>query len=129
MEEQFKNIDRLAEKLVKDAGIHKPSVNFLSDVMSAVNQTAIKKLEYKPLISRATWFVIGTLFAASFVALYFYSTPQLSLLQDVNLFEKLSFKIPISEFQVPKTAVYAIGCLGLFLFQIPFLKSYLKTKD
>lgn len=128
MEEQFKNIDRGAEKLVKEAGLHKPSANFLSDVMSAVNKTAIKQ-EYKPLISRSTWFIIGTLFAASFIALYFYSTPELSILQDLNLFEKLSFEIPTSEFQVPKTMVYAIGCLGLFLFQIPFLKNYLKTKD
>ncbi len=126
MEEQFKNIDRLTEKLVKDAGINKPSANFLSDVMSAVNQTAIKQ-EYKPLISRSTWFIIGTLFAALFVALYFYSTPELSLLQDLNLFEKLSFEIPTSELKVPKTMVYAIGFLGLFLFQIPFLKNYLKT--
>jgi hypothetical protein len=128
MEEQFKNIDRGIEKLVKEAGIHKPSANFLNDVMSAVNQTAIKQV-YKPLISRATWFIIVTLFAASFVVLYFYSTPELSLLQDLNLFEKLSFEIPTSEFQVPKTMVYAIGCLGLFLFQIPFLKNYLKTND
>jgi hypothetical protein len=125
MEEQFKNIDRGIEKLVKDAGIHKPSANFLSDVMSAVNQTAIKQ-EYKPLISRSAWFIIGTSFAASFVALYFYSSPELSLLQDLNFFDKLSFEIPTSEFKVPKTAVYAIGCLGLFLFQIPFLKNYLK---
>jgi hypothetical protein len=127
MEEQFKNIDRLTEKLVKGAGIHKPSANFLSDVMSAVNKTAIKQ-EYKPLISRSTWIIIGTLFGTSFIALYFYSSPELSILQDLNLFEKISFKIPVSEFQVPKTAVYAIGCLGLFLFQIPFLKNYLKTK-
>ena len=126
MEEQFKNIDKLTEKLVKDAGIHKPSANFLSDVMLAVNQTAIKQ-EYKPLISRSTWFIIGTLFAGSFVALYFYSSPELQLLQDINLFEKLSFKVPVLEFQIPKTMVYAIGCLGLFLFQIPFLKNYLKT--
>tara|TARA_R110000772_G_scaffold75133_7_gene163235 strand:+ start:2227 stop:2613 length:387 start_codon:yes stop_codon:yes gene_type:complete len=128
MEEQFKNIDRLTEKLVKDAGLDKPSTNFLNDVMSAVNQTAIKQ-EYKPLISKPTWFIIGALFVASFVALYFYSSPELSLLQDLNLFEKLSFKMPVSEFQVPKTMVYAIGCLGLFLFQIPFLKNYLKTND
>jgi hypothetical protein len=127
MEEQFKNIERGIEKLVKEAGLDKPSANFLSDVMSAVNQTAIKQ-EYKPLISRSTWFIIGTLFGTSFIALYFYSSPELSILQDLNLFEKISFKMPVSEFQVPKTAVYAIGCLGLFLFQIPFLKSYLKTK-
>lgn len=126
MEEQFKNIDRLTEKLVKDAGIHKPSANFLTDVMSAVNKTAIKQ-EYKPLISRSTWFIIATLFAVSFVTLYFYSSPELSILQDLNLFEKLSFEIPTSEFQVPKTMVYAIGFLGLFLFQIPFLKNYIKT--
>ena len=126
MEEQFKNIDRLTEKLVKDAGIHKPSANFLSDVMSKVERKAILQ-EYKPLISRSTWLIIGTLFAASFVALYFSSSPELSLLQDLNIFEKLSFEIPISEFQVPKTMVYAIGFLGLFLFQIPFLKNYLKS--
>jgi hypothetical protein len=126
MEEQFKNIDRLTEKLVKDAGIHKPSANFLSGVMSAVNKTAIKQ-EYKPLISGSAWFIIATLFAVSFVTLYFYSSPELSLLQDINLFEKLSFKMPVLEFQIPKTMVYAIGFLGLFLFQIPFLKNYMKT--
>ena len=128
MEEQFKNIDRGTEILVKEAGLHKPSANFLSDVMSAVNKTAIKQ-EYKPLISRTTWFIIGTLFATSFIALYFYSTPELSILQDLNLFEKISFKMPVSEFQMPKTMVYGIGFLGLFLFQIPFLKNYLKTND
>lgn len=128
MEEQFKNIDRLTEKIVKDAGLHKPSANFLSDVMSAVNQTVIKQ-EYEPLISRATWFIIGTLFTLSLVVLYFFSTPELSILKDLSIFEKVSFNMPVLEYKFPKTLVYGIGFLGLFLIQIPFLKHYMGKSD
>jgi nitric oxide reductase large subunit len=123
MEEQFKNIDRLTKKLLKEAGTHKPSSNFLSKVMTGVEQTAIKKA-YQPLISRTAWLVIGVLSVVLIVVLIAFPFPQLSFISDLQLSEKIHFQNPFSGIEISKTTVYAVGFLGLFLVQIPFLKHY-----
>lgn len=127
MEEQFKNIDKLTEKLVKEAGLHQPSASFLTNVMSALEQKSIKQI-YEPLISKSAWIVIGVLFIASLVLLYFNSSSQLILFKDLHLSEKLNFQNPFSAIEFSKTTVYAIGFLGLFLIQIPFLKRLVEQK-
>jgi hypothetical protein len=127
MEEQFKNIDKLTKKLVKEAGIHKPSANFLNNVMSVVEQKSIKRV-YEPLISRSAWIVIGVLFVASLILLYFYSSSQFILFNDLHLSQKLNFYNPFSAIKFSKTTVYAISFLGLFLIQIPFLKRLMEQR-
>lgn len=123
MEEQFKNIDRVTKKLLKEAGTHKPSSNFLSNVMTGVEQTAIKKA-YQPLISRPAWLVIGVLSVILIAVLTAYPVPQISFISDLQISEKLGLQNPFSGIEFSKTTVYAIGFLGLFLVQIPFLKHY-----
>ena len=121
MEEQFKNIDKLTEKLVKEAGIHKPSANFLNNVMLAVEQKSIKRV-YEPLISRSTWWIIGILSVALLIVLFIFPFTQLPFVSDLELSQKLNFENPFSGIEFSKTTVYAVGFLGLFLIQIPFLK-------
>lgn len=123
MEEQFKNIDRLTKKLLQEAGTHKPSSNFLNNVMLEVEQTAIKKA-YQPLISRSTWLVIVVLSVVLILVLTAFPFPQLSFISDLQLSEKLNFQNPFSGIEFSKTTIYAVGFLGLFLVQIPFLKHY-----
>ena len=127
MEEQYKNIDRLTEKLVKEAGIHKPSSNFLSNVMLAVEQKSVKQA-YQPLISRTTWLVIGILTVVLTLVLYIYPFVELSFISDLQLSEKLNFQNPFSGIKFSKTTVYAVGFLGLFLIQIPFLKGLIEQR-
>lgn len=127
MEEQFKNIDKLTEKLVKEAGIHKPSPNFLNNVMSAVEQKSVKRV-YEPLISRSAWLVIGVLSVTLLIVLLIFPFVQLPFISDLQLSQKLDFQNPFSAIKFSKTTVYAVGFLGLFLIQIPFLKRLSERK-
>lgn len=124
MEEQFSNMDRLTRKYVKDAGIHKPSGNFLMNVMSALEDKKSQATVYQPLISKKAWWIIGAVAMASVVVLYLYPTSSISYLNDLNLTQKLAFKNPFPDIKFSKTLVYGIGFLGLFLLQIPVLKRF-----
>ena len=127
MEEQFKNLDKLTRKLVKESGIHKPSANFLNNVMLVVEQKRIKQA-YRPLISRSNWFVIGALSVVLMTVLSSFQFQQLSFILDFQLSEKLNFQNPFSEIKLSKTLIYGIGFLGLFLVQIPFLKRFFERQ-
>ena len=53
MEKQSENIDRITKKIIKDAGLHQPSVDFFSNVMEAIEaQSTSTSIVYKPLISK-----------------------------------------------------------------------------
>jgi hypothetical protein len=128
MEEQFKNIDSLTKKLLKEAGTHKPSSNFLSNVMLAVEQKSIKQA-YQPLISTTTWMVIGVSLVVLILVLYLFPFQQLSFISDSLISDKLNFQNPFSGIEISKTTVYAVGFLGLFLIQIPFLKRLVEHRS
>ena len=132
MEEQFKNIDRLTRKLVKEAGTYKPSPDFLHNVMTTVNAKVADQKVYQPLISKKVWRIISILAIISLIALYFYPATGNSYINEFNLAEKLSFNNPFTNpfagITFSKTIIYGIGFLGLFLIQIPFLKSFMERR-
>ena len=127
MEEQYRKIDKKTQELIKEAGTYKPSADFLSNVMSAVEISA-KKVAYKPLISKTTWFIICALLLAWMVVFYVYPSSYSSVFKSAELTNKLSFENPFSGFELSKTLAYGLGFLGLFLVQIPFLKSYMEKR-
>ncbi len=127
MEEQYKNIDRLTKKIVEDAGMHSPSVNFLDNVMSAVEAKSVQKT-YEPLISKKAWMVIAALFIGWLGILYFYPATQLNFIKELNLSQRFSIKNPLAGLQISKSLAYAIGFMALFLIQIPFLKHFLNKR-
>ncbi len=128
MEEQYKHLDQSTRAIIKEAGTYKPSADFLSNVMSAVEVIA-KKKGYKPLISKNSWFVICTLLLTWMVVFYVYPSSYSSVFKSsIDLTNKLSFDNPFSGYEISKALVYGLGFLGLFLVQIPFLKRYMEKK-
>lgn len=124
MEEQFNNMDRLTKKYVKDAGVHKPSGDFLSNIMTAIEEKKSHANVYQPLISKRAWWIIGVVALASFVILFLYPTSSISYLNEIDLTKNIAFENPFQDIKFSKTLVYGIGFLGLFLLQIPVLKRF-----
>ena len=124
MEEQFNNMDRLTKKYVKDAGVHKPASDFLSNVMTAIDEKKTQTIVYQPLITKKVWWIIGVVALASLIVLFLYPTSSISYLNNIDLTQNLAFENPFQDIKFSKTLVYGIGFLGLFLLQIPVLKKY-----
>jgi hypothetical protein len=125
MEEQFKDFDKKTQKLIKEAGTYKPSANFLSNVMSTIENKATRQV-YKPLISRTSWFVIGGLLVVWMLVAYLYPSSYSSVFKEFNLTEKLAIENPFAVVEFSKILMYGLGFLGLFLVQVPFLKRYME---
>lgn len=125
MEEQFRNIDKKTQELIKEAGTYKPSADFLSNVISVVELKA-KKETYQPLISKTAWFIICALLLAWMIVFYMYPSSYSSVFKSFDLTSKLSFDNPFSGYEISNTLIYGLGFLGLFLVQIPFLKRYME---
>lgn len=121
MEEQYKDI----EKLVKEAGIEEPSVNFLQNVMNTIEVPIIDKpFVYQPLISKKAWLIISLLIAGILVSLPFLpdATSILGTL-DLSFMSIQDVKNPLSDFKLHTTTMYGIVFLAiLFLVQITIIK-------
>ena len=127
MEEQFRDMDRLTRKWVKEAGEHQPSASFLSNVMMGIERQVAKQA-YQPLISRKAWVFIVLLFIGWMGVLYYYPATQLNFLKELTVTGYFSFENPFSSIDISNITMYAIGFLALFLVQIPFLKHYMNKR-
>ena len=128
MEEQFKNMDRLTKKYIKDAGMQKPSKDFLRNVMTALDEKPSTSIAYQPLISKKVWWGLAITAIACIVMLYLFPTSSISYVNDFDLTRQLTFKNPFEKLQFSKSIIYGIGFLGLSLVQIPFLKKYIEQR-
>lgn len=122
MEEQYKDI----QQVVKEAGIHRPSSDFLTKVMQEVHSSSQKSYQYTPLISKKGWTMIIVIVSLIIAVLFFLpiqKTP--SIIRQVNFswIEISRWFNPFSEVVIYKTATYGIVLLGiLFFVQITLLK-------
>ncbi|MHA7058205.1 hypothetical protein ACWGOQ_0013365 [Aquimarina sp. M1] len=121
MEEKYKDI----EKLVKEAGIEKPPLHFLQNIMSEIAAVSADKLPmYQPLISKKAWVIISISVVFVLISLPFLSEGT-SILDTLN-FSILSldhFQNPFSDFKFHDTTMYGIIFLAvLFLVQITIIK-------
>jgi len=114
MEEKFKDI----EKLVKEAGVHTPSSNFLHNVMNQVEASSKSSTVYKPLISKSGWVFIGLFTVGLFISLIFSPSSKMSILDtiDLSFLNVIKVKNPFSGFILPKTTMYGILFLGILFF-------------
>lgn len=119
MEKQFNREERLMKKLLNDAGTEKPSADFKSRLMMKVEARNTAISPYTPLISKATWLVIGGIVFAAMLGLYILNTEQtLTFKFNFDYFDSL--KIP--SINLSRTMQIAIGFVALFFLEIPFLK-------
>ena len=119
-------LEEMTTRIVQDAGLKKPDVDFTSRIMEAVESKSLTTV-YTPLISKKMWWVIGVTIAA--VVGYIFSTnTELTILQDTFLSvssELPQWKIPRYELDAnaPITLVYGVLIMAILLaIEIPLLK-------
>ena len=119
--------DALARKYVNEAGIDKAPQGTYDAIMKQIEALNAYSISYKPLISRKGWFLIATFVLIFFVGLFWVPIERFYL---DTLPEMSSLKISevLAKLELSKTTLYAIGFLGLFLIQLPFLKRVLDSK-
>lgn len=120
--EKLSNEDLFTGKLIKDAGLEKPSVAFSVNVLNAIAAKKVVK-EYKPLISVNVWIVLVGVLVCSVIGLYLLTTAN-TLIWEFGYLKDLSFP----RIELSTTMTYAIGFVALFFLQIPFLKGLLERQ-
>jgi hypothetical protein len=127
MEEQFSNQDELVKKMIKGMPLEQPSSDFTQKVMQRVLKQAAKNI-YRPLISKKAWWIIASMFFIGTLWLYYNPGTSIINTDSIPWENKLTFKNPLENLHLSKTAIYAIGFMALFLLQIPFLKRLLDKR-
>ncbi|MDO6597596.1 hypothetical protein Q4512_11780 [Oceanihabitans sp. 2_MG-2023] len=128
-EQENKNIEELADKMMHEMSTVSPSLDFTNTIMEQVEALQKEKITvYKPLIPKHMWFLFGFLLLVVTSYLFFNtSSTETSLLSALD-FRKLTnnaFTQSLFKFSLPKTVLYAILSLGLMIcIQVPLLKHY-----
>ena len=121
-------IERLTDKILKDASLESPSKDFTTHLMSKVEAMAKSPdLVYKPLISKPLWFIIIASVIGLVTFSVFNSPTEEGLLSTIDLSfltdNKLSNAVTSVTFS--KTILYAAVLFALmFGIQIPVLRGY-----
>lgn len=106
---------------MKELPLDAPSPDFTANVMERITaKTTVT--QYQPLISKSAWIVISLLFLGALAWLYWNPSSTLIPSETLSFLDKVEMGNPFKEMQLPKTVVYAMGVMVLFLIQIPFLK-------
>lgn len=122
MENSPKEIEKLTQGWVQEAGIEQPSLDFVQKVMDAVEVSTNKSKVYRPLISGRGWSLIAGLFIASLVVVYLFPLGEFRQMDLIDFSNLPTLQNPFEDMKVSKPMLYAVGFLTLFLVQIPFLK-------
>jgi len=124
MEEQYKDLERL----IKDAGVDHPSLDFSKKVMTKIERLNTQtELVYTPLISKKMWFGVAVFLCGLIMILLFLPESNSSILDRVDLsflnFERTSIFKRLTKITFHQTTLYGILFLSfMFLVQIPLLK-------
>lgn len=121
MEKPFKDQDLQLKKWMKELPLDAPSPDFTANVMERITAKTMVT-QYQPLISKSAWIVISLLFLGALAWLYWNPSSTLIPSETLSFLDKVEMGNPFKEMQLPKTVVYAMGVMVLFLIQIPFLK-------
>jgi len=122
MENSPKEIEKLTQGWVQEAGIEQPSLDFVQKVMDAVDVSTNKSKVYRPLISGRGWSLVAGLFITSLVVVYLFPLGEFRQLDMIDFSNLPTLQNPFEDIKVSKPMLYAVGFLTLFLVQIPFLK-------
>ena len=121
-------LEELTTKIVQGAGLQKPSADFTSRVMLALEQqTQSAVTVYTPLISKRMWWVIGSAIVV-LVGYILSANIEFNVLQDAftSVNSQLpQWQLPSYELDVavPNTLVYGVLIMVVLLaIEIPLLK-------
>jgi len=121
MEKPSKDVQKLTQNWVNEVGVEQPSPSFVNDVMKRIELNTAKSGVYKPLVSKKAWVLVTTVVIGGIILLFLYPTGEPSYVQAKLLEEVSKVKNPFRGVEISKTLMYAVGCLALFLIQVPFL--------
>ncbi len=127
MDPLSKKEDDILQKWMDEAGLETPSPSFTDRVMQAVGKKTVSKTIYKPLIGKKGWWMVAAAFVLCVGWLYFYPMGEISYLNEISV-KGPEIKNPFENLKVSRTTLYAIGFLGLFLLQLPLLKSLINKQ-
>lgn len=132
MKEADKHLEKLTEKVLKNAPLERPSFHFTTSVMSKIETLNNSVTAYKPLISKTGWFfIIASLLSLTIYLIFSTETASPSLISSMDFSVIFNNKIPnaLTNFTLSKTFTYAIALFGLMLcVQIPFLKHHFNQR-
>ncbi len=124
MEKPSKDFEEFTQKMIREAGVSKPSPDFTDRVMEAIAAKTVHAKVYRPLIARRTWNLLAIIAIVGLIGVYFLPVASNPFFENLEISQKIGFNFSFPEFKTSKTFTYALGFLALFLVQIPFLKHY-----
>lgn len=128
MKEEDKNIENLIDKMMAENTLEIPSFDFTSKVMAQVLVTEESKAKnYKPLISKSIWIIIGFGLVSLVVYASLFSGTEYNPGIDKSYTER--FSDFFSGIHLSKNILYAILVVPfMVLIQIGVLKNYFDKK-
>jgi len=131
MEKDEKRIEALIDKLMANETLEQPALDFTDNVMSQVEAISISSTtDYKPLIPKSVWLLIGISFIALFG--YIYLKEPVTSSGWLNRFNLSNISIiPLEKvsFNFSNTLMYAVVLLGIMVsIQVPLLKHYFNKR-
>lgn len=127
MDKPSKHSEDLLKKMIKDAGLSKPSSNFAQSVLASIQTNRKAQTIYSPLLSKKVWIVLLVIIIIGLIGIYFLPfTDDQSLMEKAGLSNSFDLPLSLPDFKISRTLTYAIGFMALFLIQIPFLKRFLE---
>lgn len=126
-ENENKELEKLADKVMKNTSLEMPSFDFTANVMAQVAEMPKAAVPvYRPLLPKPFWIGLAIAIVVLVGYIYFSGNPQESVSYAVD-FKQLysnSFQSLATVLKFSKTAMYAILALLLaILVQIPIVKS------
>ena len=121
------NIEKLVERMLMKSEIESPSADFTQNVMSAVYASQkIRKIVYKPIFSKRTWFIIFTGIIAIFIYSFLNLNQQTPLFQiNFSLFKFDRLEKFLPNFRISFLTGYVILLAAIaVMVQIFFLKKH-----
>ncbi|MBK8610579.1 MAG: hypothetical protein IPL84_11725 [Chitinophagaceae bacterium] len=125
-----KHLEDLAEKLMKDLPLEKPTVNFTANVMSLLEAKS-SATAYKPLISKRAWFILFTALTALFIFLFFNGDAEAGVWSRQLGLDKINYNAfdGFSGFKLSTVSMYSLAAGTLMiLIQLSFLKKYFSSR-
>jgi len=121
------NIEKLVERMLMNSGIESPSPDFTHNVMSGIYAAQkSRKVIYKPIFSKRTWFIIFTGIIGVFIYSFFNSNPQTPLFEiNFSWFRLNQLEKFLPNFRISFLTAYVILLAAIaVMVQIFFLKKY-----
>ncbi len=132
-ENEDKNLDELAKKVISRSRLDTPSVNFTNRIMSQIDAlNSTNAIAYQPLISKRVWAILAILFTCIMSYIIYYNSGSSSIWfdsLDFNIVNLDKFTSLLSGISISQTLSYTIGIFALMIcVQVTYLKHHFNKR-